>query len=150
MRVVVDTNVLVRATIVPHGSVGPVLLRLRQGEYDLLYTQPLLEKLVDVLNRPRSRQKYRLTEEDIVAFLAFIVLRGEVVTPNQHIAACRDPKDDKYLEAALAGGADVIVTGDKDLLALRSFEGIPILTPSSFLRKLDAQKLRPDPSGAGA
>jgi len=51
MRAVVDTNVLVIALISPHGSVGPVLLRLRRGEYTLLYAQSFLEELVDVLNR---------------------------------------------------------------------------------------------------
>jgi predicted nucleic acid-binding protein len=50
MRAVVDTNILVRALIMPHGTVGPVLLRLRQGDYTLLYAQSLLEELVDVLN----------------------------------------------------------------------------------------------------
>jgi len=65
MRAVVDTNILVRAIIMPHGTVGPVLLRLRRSEYTLLYAQPLLEELIDVLNRPRIRLKYSLTEDDI-------------------------------------------------------------------------------------
>jgi putative PIN family toxin of toxin-antitoxin system len=137
MRVVVDTNVLVRALIMPHGTVGPVLLRLRQGDYTLLYAQSLLEELVDVLNRPRIRNKYRLTEEDIETVVSLILLRGEAVLPEQRITACRDPKDDKFLEVAVAGEADVIVTGDEDLLVLHPFADIPILPPVSFLQMLE-------------
>jgi predicted nucleic acid-binding protein len=50
------------------------------------------------------------------------------------VQACRDPDDDKFLEVAMSGGADWIVTGDADLLALHPFEGIAIVTPADFLR----------------
>ena len=139
MRAVVDTNVLVRALIKPQGTVGPVLLRLRQGEYTLLYALPLLEELVDVLNRPRIREKYQLTDQDIQTTVSLILLRGEAVATNEQITACRDPKDDKFLEVAVAGEADVIVSGDQDLLVLHPFSGIPIVQPAVFLHMLDAE-----------
>jgi putative PIN family toxin of toxin-antitoxin system len=139
MRVVVDTNILVRAMIRPQGTVGPVLLRLRQGEYSLLYARPLLEELVDVLNRPRIRGKYGLTDRDIQTVVGLILLRGEETASTKRIAACRDPKDDKFLEVAVSGRADVIVTGDEDLLALHPYAGIPIVAPNVFLRMLDEQ-----------
>jgi putative PIN family toxin of toxin-antitoxin system len=137
MRVVVDTNILVRAVIRPQGTVGPVLLRLRQGDYTLLYARSLLEELLDVLNRPRIREKYGLTSQDIQTVLGLILLRGEEVTPLERITACRDPKDDKFLEVAVTGEAGVIVSGDQDLLVLHPFGGIPIVTPRAFLRMLD-------------
>jgi putative PIN family toxin of toxin-antitoxin system len=146
MRAVVDTNVLVRALIKPHGTVGPVLLRLRHGEYTLLYAGSLLEELVDVLNRPRIREKYRLTDPDIQTVVSLILLRGEVVVPEGRITACRDPKDDKFLEVAVAGKADVIVSGDQDLLVLHPFAGIPIVPPAAFLQMLDAGS--EDPPGS--
>jgi putative PIN family toxin of toxin-antitoxin system len=146
MRAVVDTNVLVRALIKPHGTVGPVLLRLRHGEYTLLYAGSLLEELVDVLNRPRIREKYRLTDLDIQAVVSLILLRGEVVVPEERITACRDPKDDKFLEVAVAGKADVIVSGDQDLLVLHPFAGIPIVPPAAFLQMLDTGS--EDPPGS--
>lgn len=136
MRAVVDTNVIVRALIRPQGTVGPVLLRLRQGDYTLLYSGSLLEELADVLNRPRIRDKYRLTNNDIQTVLALILLRGQEVTPDQTITICRDPKDNKFLEVAVAGRADVIVTGDDDLLVLHPFAGIPVVSPSTFLQIL--------------
>jgi putative PIN family toxin of toxin-antitoxin system len=140
MRVVVDTNILIRAIIQPHGTVGPVLLRLRQDEYTVLYAWALLEELMDVLNRPRIREKYRLTGQDIQTVVGLILLRGEAVTPTERITACRDPKDDKFLEVAVAGKADVIVSGDQDLLVLDPYAGIPIVPPNAFLRMLDREQ----------
>ncbi len=58
--------------------------------------------------------------------------------PEKRITTCRDPKDDKFLEVAVAGKADVIVSGDGDLLTMHPFVGIPILPPAAFLRMLDA------------
>ncbi len=136
IRAVVDTSVLVRALLKPQGAVGPVITRLRRGDYTLLYTDALLTELVDVLGRPRMREKYGLTTDDVQAVLTLIWLRGESVHPTSVITACRDPKDDKVLEAAVAGDADMIVTGDEDLLALHPFEGTPIVGPAAFLAAL--------------
>ena len=69
--------------------------------------------------------------------VALLLLRGEEVTPVEQVTACRDPKDDKFLAIAAAGEADLIVSGDQDLLALHSYAGIPIVPPVDFLRMLD-------------
>ena len=140
MRVVFGTNTLIRAGIRPQGTVGPVLLRLRHGEYTLLYAWPLLEELIDVLNRPRIRDKYHLTLQDIQTVVGLILLRGEGVAPTERITACRDPKDDKFLEVAVAGKADVIVSGAQDLLVLHPLAGIPIVPPNAFLQMLDLEQ----------
>ena len=137
MRVVVDTNILVRALIEPQGTVGPVLVRLRLGHYTLLYAQSLLEELVDVFGRPRLGDKYGLSDEDIKTTLGLILLRGEEVVPQRCVRVCRDLKDDKFLEVALDGRADVLVSGDEDLLILDPFEGLPIRPPRAFLEMLD-------------
>jgi putative PIN family toxin of toxin-antitoxin system len=136
-RAVVDTNILIRALIKPQGTVGPVLTRLRDGYYTLLYAEPLLDELVAKLALPRIRDKYYLTDEDVETVLALILLRGEPVVPQRRITACRDPKDNVVLEVAVAGEADYIVTGDNDLLVLHPFEGIPIIGPAEFLKALE-------------
>jgi putative PIN family toxin of toxin-antitoxin system len=136
MRVVVDTNVLVRAVISPRGSYRSVLLGMRNGDYTLLYSQALLDELVDVLNRPRIRQKYGLTDQDITTVVRLILMRGEAVLCIMKIAACRDSKDDKFLEVAVNGRADVVVSEDKDLLTLHPFDGIPIVDSGTFLKML--------------
>jgi putative PIN family toxin of toxin-antitoxin system len=136
-RAVIDTNILIRALIKPQGTVGPVLTRLRDGDYTLLYAEPLLDELVAKLALPRIRDKYHLTDEDVETVLALILLRGEPVLPQRRITACRDPKDNVVLEVAVAGEADYIVTGDNDLLVLHPFEGIPIVGPADFLKALE-------------
>jgi len=143
MRAVVDVNILVRALIKPHGTVGPILRRLRDGAFTLLYSESILEELLDVLGRPRIRVKYQLENDDIETVLLVALLRGEPVTPSRRVTACRDPLDDKFLEVAVAGGADVLVSGDQDLLVLNPFEGIPIVTAATFLAMLDKPDSRP-------
>lgn len=136
MRAVVDTNILVRALIKPLGTVGPLLTRLRNRDYVLIYSSEILEEFVEVLSRPRFSAKYGLRPEDVAAVLKLILLRGEEARSERQITVCRDPEDDKFLEAAVAGQADAIVSGDLDLLVLSPFEGIPILEPAAFLSRL--------------
>jgi predicted nucleic acid-binding protein len=61
---------------------------------------------------------------------------GEGVEPSRRITVCRDSNDDRFLDLAVAGRADALVTGDEDLLVLHPFEGIPIVRPVEFLRML--------------
>ena len=113
---------------------------MRNADYQLLYSDPLLAELAEVLARPRLRAKYGLTTEDIATVLSLILPRGEPVVPARRIDVCRDPTDNMVLEAAVAGQADAIVSGDEDLLTLSPFEAIPILSPATFLRLLKAQR----------
>lgn len=136
MRAVVDTSIIVRAVLRPLGTVGPILRRLQAGDYVFLYSPGLLAEILDVLRRDRFRIKYGIREEDLETLLSLIVLRGEEVLPSTRIQACRDPKDDQILETALDGRADVIVTGDDDLLVLHPFQDIPIVGPAEFLARL--------------
>ena len=136
MRVFVDTGVLVSALIRSQGTTGQVLRALRDGRFTPLYSTPMLVEVIDVLGRPFFRLKYHIQPDDTAALINLIRLRGELVEPQRPVIACRDPKDNKFLEAALAGGADCIVSGDADLLELSVFEGIPILPPSIFLARL--------------
>lgn len=134
MRAVVDTNILVRAVIKPTGSVCPVLQRLRlRGEYTLLISRATVDELVEVLYCPRLCTKYQLSDRLLRATIRLIVSRSEVIQPDQRIVVCRDPCDDKFLELAASGHAQVIVSGGEDLLTLNPFERIPIVAPVRFL-----------------
>jgi len=104
IRAIVDTNILISGVIRPEGVAGEILRRLRDGEFALLYTEPLLVELAEVINRPRIRQKYSLGSEDIETVLALILLRGEPIDPRRRVEICRDPKDNMILEAAVAAG----------------------------------------------
>lgn len=134
-RVVVDTGVLVSALIRPQGATAPVITHLRNGAFTLVYTEACLLELVNVLARPKIRVKYGVTVEDVQALLNLIRLRGVATVPRRTVQVCRDPKDDKFLEAAIAGEASVLVSGDGDLKDLNPFEGIEILSPAEFLAR---------------
>lgn len=139
IRAVVDTSILVRALLKPSGTVGPVLDLLIAGRFTLLYSESILEELEDVLNRPRLRRRFPMADEDVDGVLELIQLRGEEIVVEQGLSVCRDPKDDKFLEVAVKGRSDVIVTGDEDLLVLGPFEGIPIVGAREFLEMLVSQ-----------
>ncbi len=137
MRAVVDTNVLVSGLIRPRGTIGLVIRGLRDRRFVSIASRPMLEEIVDVLARPRLRDKYGLGDRDVETFLRFLVLRSGLVAPTVKIERCRDPRDDIFLEAAVAGRADRLVTGDADLRALGSHEGIPIVSATRFADELD-------------
>ena len=138
IRAVVDTNILICSLIKPHGTVGPIIPHLRDGDYTLVYSAPLVDELVAKLSLPRIQVKYHVRLEEIEALVALIVLQGERVIPTRKVKLCRDPKDDMFIEAALAGEAQVVVTGDDDLLTLNKFETVWFVTPRAFLANLPA------------
>ncbi len=139
-RAVVDANILIRAVIKPTGTVGPVIRRLRDGVYTLVYSQPLIDELLEKLALPRIREKYHLDDQDVDDLLGLIALHGELVAPTRTIKVCRDPKDDMFIEAAVAGKAEVIVTGDQDLLTLKKYEAVRFITPRVFIARLDEKQ----------
>ncbi len=132
-RAVIDTHILIRALIKPNGTVGPVLQRLAASDYVAIYSEALLAELLAKLALPRIRIKYHIDDIIVKTTLALIALRGEWVQPTRKVKVCRDPKDDMFLEAALAGAAQTIVTGDEDLLVVKRFETVQMVTPRVFL-----------------
>jgi putative PIN family toxin of toxin-antitoxin system len=136
MRAVVDTGVLVSALIRPLGVTGGVLRAVRDGRFTPVFSVPMLIELIEVLSRPSIQEKYGVTAEAVTALIQLLRLRGELVQPGDPLHACRDPKDDKFLDAAIAGQVDAIVSGDADLLDLDPFQSIPILRVSEFLAQI--------------
>lgn len=130
MRVVVDTNVLVSAALKQQSMPGmAALLVERRG--GLLKSPATEQQLFEVVARPRLAS---LIDPDTQAWLRKLMAGAELVTIAERIAACRDPTDDKFLELAVNGRADLIVSGDADLLALNPFREIPIVTPAVFVQ----------------
>jgi putative PIN family toxin of toxin-antitoxin system len=88
-------------------------------------------ELADVLSRRKFDPYVTVQERQI--FLRLLLSLVDLISVLPVIQACRDPKDDKFLELAVAGAASCIVTGDTDLLALDPFRGVRIVTPTAFL-----------------
>jgi uncharacterized protein len=131
LRFVFDTNVIVSALLLKH-SVSRQAFDTAIASGELLLSLAVINELNEGLQR-KQFDKYIL-EEERMQFLAALVREATLVEITEIIAECRDPKDDKFLELAIGGKADCIVSGDKDLLVLDPFRGVPILTPTGFLR----------------
>jgi uncharacterized protein len=130
MRVVLDTNVLVSAALKQKSMPGmAALLVERRG--DLLKSLATEQQLFKVVARPYFDA---LIDPDTRAWLKKLMAAAELITIIERIVACRDPTDDKFLELAVNGHADLIVSGDGDLLALNPFREIPIVTPAVFIQ----------------
>jgi putative PIN family toxin of toxin-antitoxin system len=129
MRVVLDTNVLVSAALKQQSMPGMAVLVIeRRG--GLLKSLATEQQLFDVIARPYFDD---LINPDTRAWLRKLIGAAELVTISRRIAACRDATDDKFLELAVSGHADLIVSGDGDLLALNPFRDILIVTPAAFV-----------------
>ncbi len=100
-------------------------------EGKILLSFPVIRELYEVLKR-RAFDRY-LTEDERLQFLTALVSESKLVDVTEKVIACRDPKDDKFLELAVNGEATCIVSGDSDLLVLHPFHGIAILSPRTFL-----------------
>ena len=133
MRVVIDTGVLVSGLIRPAGTTGQVLQAMRDGKFTALYSNETIMEIIDVLGRDKFRLKYHILPDDISALINLIRLRGEVVIPKQRVADCRDPKDDKFLDVALSGDADCLVSRDLDLISMNPYRSILLTTPAEFV-----------------
>ena len=131
-RVVVDTNVLISALLQPNGRTAAVLEAIRAAGGALLFSDETFAELTSRLMRPKfDRYADQTTRQRFLADLAGV---ADWVALTGGVRACRDPDDDKFLETAIKGEADCIVSGDGDLLALDPFEGVRILTPRDFLQ----------------
>ena len=130
MRFVFDTNVLISALLLADSVPRRAFDRaLDHGK--VLLSFAVLAELNDVLGR-REFRKY-VEEEDVRRFLAALTREPEWVEGTARITACRDPKDNKFLELAVSGRATHLVSGDADLLSLSPFQNITVLTPRAFL-----------------
>ena len=130
LRVVIDTNVYVsralRCNSVPGKAVDKAWL-----EATILFSMATWAELLVVLNRAKFAPY--IQPGTLAPYLERIRSIATFVPVSTPIRACRDPKDDKFLEVAVHGRADLIVTGDEDLLVLHPFRGIAILTPAQYL-----------------
>jgi hypothetical protein len=133
-RILLDANVLISAVIRPSGPPGQVVADfLRAHSFDLVLSPAVVAEVERALALPRI-QRYVLSPQEVHLWLVDLVALADLVDDTGRVAGVvRDPDDDVVLAAAVAGRAEVLVTGDQDLLALREYEGIVIVTPRAAL-----------------
>ena len=135
--IVLDASVLVSAAI-GRGSVPDRAVRYAFARDRVAVSEPMMTELLDVFARPRLAHFLPPPQRDEV--LALIDTFGVFFAPAEPVTDCRDAKDNKYLELALAAGAGTIVSGDADLLVLDPWRDVRILKPAAYLAKAESAR----------
>lgn len=131
MRIVLDTNVLVSATLNPHGIPGRILDGLLSGEYKLVVDDRILDEYRDVL----SRSRFNFMDYYVNNLLEFFYHEAEHETAAPFPLDLRDPNDKPFLEVAIQGKVDALITGNLKDFPRSPFLGIKILSPAEFLKE---------------
>ena len=129
-RVVVDTNTIISGILLP-GSVPGRLLSFLAERATLIFSPATRDELLRVIAREKFDRYVTFGARERA--VTVLVRDSEIVIPRRVFHVCRDPKDDKFIDAAHAGKADCLISGDDDLLVLREIEGIAILTARRYL-----------------
>jgi len=143
IRVLLDVNVLISALISPSGPPAQILDAWREDRFLLVMSEEILAEFQRVAAESRLRRRYGLTPLRLSRLarglrqFAFMT-QGKVKVRG----VARDPQDDNLLACAVEGKADYLVTGDEDLLTLREYEGVKILSPAEFVLALGGEQSR--------
>ena len=128
MRVVFDSNVLIAALLFPEGRAAAAVENILDGSDELVLSPPILREIISVLARKFSRDREELSRVAVV-----LGEMGEIVNPSRRLTVFRDEPDNRILECAVEGTAEVIVTGDKAILALGEYQGVRLIKLAEYL-----------------
>ncbi len=136
MRAIIDTNVFI-AGLLWRGSPHVLLEHARAGTLAVISSSTLIAELEDVLGRAKFAAILSKTSTSLERTIAEVRQLAELIDPPPlERPVCRDSTDDHVLALALSANADMVVSGDDDLLVLRSFANIPIVTPADAVKRL--------------
>jgi putative PIN family toxin of toxin-antitoxin system len=130
LRLVFDTNVLISG-LLSDNSVPQKIFDYAQANAILLISQETFQELAEALTRSKFDRYIPLEKRS--KFLNLLSLKAEMIEITTKINLCHDPKDNKFLELAVNGKADYLISGDQDLLILNPFQEISILSPQVFI-----------------
>jgi len=134
MRVVVDTNIIVSGYL--GGALEGIIVAWKAGKFALVVSKAIADEYLKVLRRP----KFKIERAEVDDFAALLLTIADFVIPLESINAIpADTTDNKFLEAAVEGKANLIVSGDGHLLELETFHNIPIITGREFITRLESQ-----------
>ncbi|HKP52746.1 MAG TPA: putative toxin-antitoxin system toxin component, PIN family [Chloroflexia bacterium] len=140
MKVVIDTNVVISRALSNKGAPARIIEQWVSGAFELVISEDILAEYQRALGYEHIRKRRIAIPDEISTLLSKIKEVGTFVVPDDALdVISRDPDDNKFLECAIAGGADYIVSGDAHLLNVGQYEGIQILSPATFLTMLNQQ-----------
>jgi putative PIN family toxin of toxin-antitoxin system len=139
MRVVLDANIYVSSLINTQGNPKRIMGRWEQNRFDVLVSASIVDEIGSVLRCPRIIKRHGQDEETIQRFLELLPVQAMVVEPTAVLNVIQeDPSDNRYLECAIEGKAQYIISGDRHLLELGEYKGIVILPPAAFVTLLES------------
>lgn len=140
MRAVLDTNVVISATLIADGNEDRILRAWRRGVFELVLSPQILDEMGRALFYEKLRKVRWMSDAEVLLLVRALAQESMLVPGRVRVEVCRDPDDNKFLEAAIEARARYVVTGDKDLLALRTYRGVRIVRPAAFLGVLRTRK----------
>jgi len=136
MKIVLDTNVLVAGLLSPFGSCGDIVRMVSSGSLTLCVDARVLSEYYEVLERP----KFRFDPDKVAAILAYIERSSWVVSSTPLSASLPDPDDEAFLEIAVSGGAEYLVTGNAAHFPSQLCHGVTVISPADFLKRCVKQQ----------
>ncbi len=136
MRVVLDTNVLISATLIRGGNEDRILRAWRRKAFELVLSPAILEEVARAFSYDRLRRTRWMTEEETLELLQALGEESVLVSGRPAVKVSRDPEDDKFVAAAVEAGAEYVVTGDRDLLDVETHRAVRLIRPATFLEIL--------------
>ena len=132
MKVVLDSNVFVSALALPGRQAEKAVLGAVESRFELAVSKPIIHEVLGLLAR-----KFARDPEELARTAVFLAELGNVVRPRRKLSVLRDEPDNRILECALTARAELIVTGDREMLGLGEFKGIRIVSLREFLKLID-------------
>lgn len=136
IKVVIDTNVFVSGAIWFPSKPGMVLNLFRNKQFKLICSEILFNEIISTLNK--ISQKESMSKKFIGLWFEILQTHAQWIRNLPSTNICRDPKDNLVLATAVTGKADYLITGDQDLLSLKKYQHIKILTPAKFLTLINS------------
>lgn len=143
VRAVIDTNVWVSSLLNNAGLPAKLRKAFEKGAFHVIISEPLLEEITDVINRPKLKTKHELTEDEIEELITLLDDRTENVFLSGNINICGDKDDNFVIETAIKGKAQYLVTGDSDIAldkkvsSFLSKYGVSVVSVADFLNLIE-------------
>ena len=142
MKVVLDANIYVSSMLNNHGNPKRIMAMWEQGDFDVLVSESIIDEVGRVLRYPRIVKRHKQDEEAIERFLKLLASEAVIVEPAEVLDVVQeDESDNRYLECAIEGKAQYVVSGDQHLLKLGEYKGIIIIPPAAFVALLEREDL---------
>lgn len=129
MRVVFDTNIFISALVIPGSQAEKAIFKIIEGSDILIISREIIKEVLSVLSA-----KFSSDIEEISRVAISLADIAELVKPTEKIKVLKDDPDNRVLECAVCGNAEILVTGDKEMLRLEGYRGIKIITLKEYLK----------------